>query len=142
MAFREKLAWSSLVAMIVAYGAYFVLAAPLIARGDATLPAFAWLIGGVLAAQCLVEIVARIAVAIHAGREALAAADERDRAIARRGAAHAYFLLVIGMLLVGCALPFVEAGPLLLNAALFALFVAEATRYGTIVHSYRRGWHG
>ena len=142
MAFKEKIAWLSLVAMVVAYGIYFALAVPLVRRGDATTLQLILLLGGVLVVQALVVIVASIALAVQSGREANAPADERDRAIARRGAAAAYYVLMVGMVVVGCVMPFNNKGWVLINAALLMLVTAEITRYGLIVASYRRGWHG
>jgi hypothetical protein len=143
MAFKEKIAWLSLVAMIVTYSIYFALAAPLVSRGDATTLRLILLLGALLTAQVVVMIIATIAIAVHAGRrEATAPADERDRAIARRGAATAYYVLLVGTILVGCVMPFKDKSWVIINAALFVLLVAEVTRYGTIVASYRRGWHG
>lgn len=142
MAFREKIAWLCLTAMVLAYGAYFTLAAQLAAQGVDRTPAFIALLGVVLGAQALVVIVASIAMALQSRREAQAPADERDRAIARRGAASAYYVLLIGMILVGCVMPFRDRGWVIINAALFMLALAEIVRYAIIVASYRRGWHG
>jgi len=142
MVFREKIAWLSLAAMIVAYGIYFPLAEQAAARGEATTPHLLVLLGGVLTVQALVVIVASIAMAIQSGRDANAPADERDRLIARRGAAIAYFVLMVGMVSVGCVMPFYDQGWEIINAALFALVIAEIVRYVVIVLSYRRGWHG
>lgn len=142
MAFREKIAWLSLVAMIVAYGAYFGLVSSLALHGTRSTPVQLGLLGGVLTLQALVVIAASIALAIWSGRESHAPADERDRSIARRGAAAAYFVLMIGVILVACAMPFSNQGWAIINAGLLALVTAEVVRYGTIVVSYRRGWHG
>lgn len=142
MPFREKLAWLSLGAMVVAYGAYFAVAAQLARSGAATPMTYLALLGAVLGAQALVVIVVSVALAIQSGRDSRAPADERDRAIARRGAALAYFVLLVGMVLVGCVLPFSARGWAIINAGLLALVLAEVVRYGAIVWSYRRGWHG
>lgn len=142
MAFREKISWLSLVAMIIAYSVYFALAAQLARQGVTSTPAFIAVLGAVLGAQALVVIVASIALAVHAGREANGPADERDRSIARRGASIGYYVLMVGMILVGCVMPFKDRGWAIINAALLALVVAEVVRYGVIVTSYRRGWHG
>ncbi|MFL6538824.1 MAG: hypothetical protein ACJ8JD_11675 [Chthoniobacterales bacterium] len=141
IAFRERIAWLSLTAMVLAYSVYFALAARAIQQGAGT-GELIGLLAAVLVVQILVVIAASIAIAICSGREARAPADERDRAIARRGAAAAYFVLMIGMIMVGCVMPFRDKGWTVINAALFALVVAEVVRYATIVTSYRRGWHG
>lgn len=142
MAFREKISWLSLIAMVVAYGVYFTMAVPLVQQGMASTPRLLTLLASVLTVQALVVAIASIAITIQSGREASARADERDRAIARRGAAVAYFVLMVGMIAVGCIMPFNQSGWKIINAAFFALMVAEIVRYGVIVVSYRRGWHG
>ena len=81
-------------------------------------------------------------LAIRARREAQAKPDERDRAIARRGASVAYFVLMAGMILVGVVMPFGDPRWKIINAALLSLVIAEATRHVLVILSYRRGWHG
>lgn len=71
-----------------------------------------------------------------------APADERDRAIGRRSAASAYYVLLVGMILVGIVMPLEYAGLRLVNAALAAIVSAEMFRFAITVLSYRRGWHG
>jgi hypothetical protein len=39
-------------------------------------------------------------------------------------------------------MPFSTSGWHIINAALLALVASEIVRYGVIVVSYRRGWHG
>jgi len=140
IAFREKIAWLSLLSMIVAYSVYFAMAAAAMRHGATTLRLIGYL-AAVLVVQAIVVAAASVAIALASGAEARAPADERDRAIARRGAAAAYFVLMIGMILVGCVMPFSDRGWTIVNAALFALLAAEVVRYGIIVASYRRGWH-
>lgn len=140
MAYREKLAWLTLIAMVVAYGAYFIFVAQ--TTTPATPPLY--LVGvfaGVTIAQALVVVVASIVIAAMT-QQAQQPRDERDRAIARRGAAAAYYVLLVGMIVVGVVMPFNKAGWQITNAALLVLVIAETVRYGLIVHSYRRGWHG
>ncbi len=145
MAFREKIAWVTLGSMLVAYTVYFTLLATVF---DPTAPErpqtvqMLLLFGGVTIAQVIVVIVATSVLAIRAHREAQAKPDERDRAIAQRGASVAYFVLMVGMILVGVVMPFSEPSWKIINAALLSLVIAEATRYVLIIASYRRGWHG
>lgn len=143
MAFREKTAWLTLLCMGVAYGVYFGWVGQALAQGATPHPLamLAWfaLVTGV---QVLAIILGSIALALHARREAQARADERDRAIARRGASIGYYVLMTGTILVGVVMPFSEPGWKIINAALLALVLAETVRYATIVASYRRGWHG
>ncbi|ENZ83761.1 MULTISPECIES: hypothetical protein [Caulobacter] len=138
MAWREKQAWLALSVMVVAYGVYFAL----VAGERRSMLAMLLLFGGVAIAQAVVMIVGSIVLAARAGKEAQARADERDRAIDRRSARIAYFVLLIGMIMVGVVMPFSEQGWRISNAALLALVVAEVVRYGVVVVSYRRGWNG
>ena len=69
-------------------------------------------------------------------------ADERDRAIRRRGATMAYYVLLVGMMVVGVYMPFIESGVPLANAGLFAIVAAELVNSAVVLVSYRRGWHG
>lgn len=138
MAWREKQAWLALSVMVVAYGVYFAL----VAEERRSMLAMLLLFGGVAIAQVVVMIVGSIVLAARAGKEARARADERDRAIDRRSARIAYFVLLIGMIIVGVVMPFSEQGWRISNAALLALVVAEVVRYGVVVVSYRRGWNG
>jgi hypothetical protein len=138
MAWREKTAWITLVAMVVTYGAYFSLIS------DASLSTMSMLelFGAVTVLQVIAVVIATTILAALSSDEARAKPDERDRAVARRGASIAYFVLIVGVITVGVVMPFRDSGWRLTNAALFALVLAETVRYLTVVVSYRRGWHG
>src|SRR3546814_4817252 len=109
MAFREKLAWVTLGSMLIAYTIYFSLLAtvfdPSLPDGPRTVQML-MLFGGVTVVQAIVVAIVSAVLAIRARREAQAKPDERDRAIARRGASAAYFVLMVGMILVGVVMPF------------------------------------
>lgn len=138
MAWREKQAWLALSVMVVAYGAYFSM----VTASEQSMLDMLLLFGGVAIAQAVVMIVGSTLLAVQAGKEARAKADERDRAIDRRGTRIAYFVLLTGMIVVGVVMPFTKQGWQISNAALLALVAAEIVRYGVVVASYRRGWHG
>lgn len=138
MAWREKQAWLALSVMVVAYGAYFSM----VTASEQSMLDMLLLFGGVAIAQAVVMIVGSTLLAVQAGKEARAKADERDRAIDRRGTRIAYFVLLTGMIVVGVIMPFSKQGWQITNAALLALVAAEIVRYGVVVASYRRGWHG
>lgn len=146
MGFREKIAWVSLGAMIPAYGVYFgtILAAGDEAQGAVTPESLwmLWLFAGVTAAQAGAISLMGVVLAIRAGRDSRRAADERERAITRRGSAVAYHVLLAGTILVGVVMPFEASGWRLINAALFVLVLGEFTRHAVVLFSYRRGWHG
>lgn len=140
MAYREKTAWLTLVSMAVAYTIYFTLI--ILRPTPPTLFDILWLFGTIASIQAIVVIVGSIFLAIQAGGQARRQADERDRAIARRGATMAYYVLMAGMILVGVVMPFTEPAPKIVNTALLALVIAETVHHVVILISYRRGWHG
>ncbi|HEX8644653.1 MAG TPA: hypothetical protein VF702_12155 [Allosphingosinicella sp.] len=142
MAFREKTAWLELVTMLVAYGVYFGIVGPAAGFGEERMLDIVWSFGPVAAAHAIAVIVGAIFIAVTARKEAEARADERDRAIARRGATIGYYMLIAGMIVVGGIMPFSEPPWMIVNAALFAIVLAETVNNAVILISYRRGWHG
>lgn len=142
MAFREKTAWLTLASMVVAYTIYFAMIGRVAEHGSPHLLDIIWVFGPIAAAQAVVVIIGSIALAVQAGGEARAPADERDRAIARRAANIAYYVLLVGMILVGVVMPFTDTPFKTVNAALLAIVLAEGIRNAIVLLSYRRGWHG
>lgn len=142
MAFREKLAWLTLAAMLITYSIYFLLLAQLAAAGEPPLLRILTLFAAVTIPQAIIVAIAAIVLALSAKREAQARPDERDRGIARRGAAAAYYALMIGIIFAAVVMPFYAPRWHIITAALLALVLAETIRLGTVVLSYRRGWHG
>ncbi len=142
MAFREKMALLTLGTMLIAYGVYFGLVGPAADFGRNRLIDVIWSFGAVAVAHAAAMIVGSIAIAVTATKEAQARADERDRAIARRGSTIGYYVLLVGMILVGVVMPFSEPSWKIVNSALLAVVVAEVVRDAVILLSYRRGWHG
>lgn len=142
MAFREKMAWLTLGTMLVAYGVYFGIVGPAYGFGRGNLMFIIVSFGLVAAAQAVVMIIGSIAIAVLARREAAARPDERDRAIERRGTAIGYYVLIVGMVLVGVVMPLTNPPWMIINAALAAIVIAETAHHGIVLLSYRRGWHG
>lgn len=141
MAFQEKIEWLTLSAMAVAYGVYFTLVANY--PDGPTLVETLWLFAKISVAQIVVVTVGAILLALAFRKEGQAKSDERDRAISRRGASIAYFVLLTGIILVGVIMPF-EQPPAakMVNASLLILVIAEAVRHVVMLVSYRRGWNG
>ena len=147
MPFREKSAWVAVAGMVVGYGGYFAVIATLPPQTFSVDPP-----GLVLKLFALLTIATIVRLLILGGgtlairaaspMDARAPADERDRAIAGRSAAIAYYVMMTGMILVGMVMPFSARGWTIVNAALLAIVIAELARCGTIIASYRRGWHG
>ena len=113
LAFREKMAWVSLIGKAVVWGYYFVLLgqaflAPQGGTGDA-LGAFI---------QCTVFlIVFEIAQTILAGhfypKEAEIPPDERERLIELKSTKWAYVFVVGGVVMVALSSPFIPIAPMM-----------------------------
>jgi hypothetical protein len=88
--------------------------------------------------QILVLIVGHIALRISSPEDAKAPADERDRDFQRRSVVAAYYVLLTGMIVVGCVLPMNRQGWDIFNAAVFAIVIAETVHYGATLWLYRR----
>ena len=142
MPFREKTAWLTLTTMIAAYALYFYLIGDPAHHGRPPLLDIILIFGAIAVGQALVVIVGSILLAVSSLGDARAPADERDRAIARRGASTGYYVLLIAVTLTGVVLPFSQAPWKVVNATLAAIVVAEVTRNAVVLLSYRRGWHG
>ncbi len=143
MPFREKTAWIAVAAMVVAYSGYFVAVAVAPRSGE---PHDTFVLLALFAIASAVRLlilgVALLVIRAQSPADARLPADERDRAIAARSAGIAYWILMIGMVLVGIVMPFTDHGRTITNAALFWLVTAEIVRYGASISAYRRGWHG
>ncbi|MBO9711299.1 hypothetical protein [Sphingomonas sp.] len=140
MAFREKTAWLTLVCMVIAYTTYFTLMG--LRPAPPTNMEIIVTFGAVTVAQAVAVIVGMIVIAVTATREANQPADERDKAIARRGASIAYYVLMVEMILVGVVMPFTEPAWKIIQTALLALVIAQGVQLAVVLLSYRRGWHG
>lgn len=142
MAFKEKIAWLTVLTTIVAYGAYFGFVGPAAGFGEKRMVDIIWSFGAVAAAQAVVMIVGATVLAVLARREAQSPPDERDRAIGRRGASIGYYVLIVGIIFVGVVMPFGSPPWKIVNAALAVIVVAELVHQAIVLLSYRRGWHG
>jgi hypothetical protein len=138
MPYREKIAWLSLTAMVAAYGPYFTF----VARGTVSwepwphlhplaLFAFASIV------RMLILGAGYLYLRIASPRQERPPRDERDRAIEHRSLGAAYYVLMAGMILVGCFMPFSSTGWTIVNATIFWIVAAEVIRYGAVVASYR-----
>ena len=140
MAYREKTAWLTLICMAVAYGIYFPLMA--FRQTPPTLFDILWSFGTIAGLQAVAVIIGHIVLAAQAPRGVGRRPDERDQAIARRGASAGFYVLMAGTILVGVVMPFSEPPAKIVNTALLAIVIAQAVSLILIVTSYRRGWHG
>ncbi|MET0307960.1 MAG: hypothetical protein ABW023_04570 [Sphingomonas sp.] len=140
MAYREKLAAVNLAVMVLVYAVYFTLVAtrPPVSR----LVDLLWLFGIAVPVHALLVGLGTFLIRIPSWKEGAAPADERDRAIARRGRSIAYLVLLAEMILVGVVMPFSKPPGTIVNTTLLAIVIAELTHQGVVLLSYRKGWHG
>jgi hypothetical protein len=139
MPYREKTAWLSLFAMIVTFGPYFVHVA-MDSRPPKPLPDLHELsyYAAIIIVELLILGIGHLVLRLRSPGEARTPLDERDEVIKRRSLGSAYYVLIFGMIQVGCIMPFTFKGWSLVHASIFMIVVAEIIRLSVIVVSYRR----
>lgn len=142
MTYREKMSWLTFVSMIIAYSLYFGWAAPSVDFGQNRLLDIVFSFGPIAAVHGLVVMVISLILWLQTGKLERAKPDERDLAISRRAGMIAYGILLVGLIWVGAVMPFYAPRWQIINLALAVLVIAELSRDGFILFSYRRGWHG
>jgi hypothetical protein len=139
MPYREKTAWLSLIAMAVAFVPYFAI---VLASSHSRPPVPSLRQLGLFAVASVVQMAILAIGHLYLNHEfpdeTRTLPDERDVAIMRRSISFAYYVLIGGMILVGCVMPFNSNGWTIVNAALLMIVLAEVVRYGVVVVSYRR----
>lgn len=140
MGYREKVAWLMFCSMAVTLGPYLIYV--YVVQNGQSIP-----LPGIDQLKIYAIAAVSWAVIIGAGRlflrlkfpdEDRAPADERDHEIERRSFRIGYFILIIGMVVVGIFKPFYSIGWSIINGAIFMIAVAEFVRYLTMIHSYRK----
>ncbi|MBL8537809.1 MAG: DUF2178 domain-containing protein [Hyphomonadaceae bacterium] len=146
MVAREQFAWVWLLTMLVTYPVYFAAVA---LAGETAFGTQILMFAVTAIVQVVVIGVASAVIGLRHKNNL--SGDERDRAIAHRASALAYNILMAGIVLVGCAMPFGHVEWELFHAAVFVIALAEIVRHALIVAMYRgglrrpqpeRGWHG
>ncbi len=139
MSYREKMAWWSLAAMLLAYIPYFTLVASGVFPGRELPDLRQLLVFGVTAcAHALMLGLGYLWCRRQSPAEAKAPLDERDRAILYQGRRVAYLVLMAGMILTGCVMPFTDSGWRIVNAGFLMIILAEVVHDGIVAGSYRR----
>jgi len=140
MTYREKVAWLMFSSMVVTLGPYLIYVYVVQNGQPIPLPGIGQLQLYAIAAVswAIVIGVGHLFLRLKFPSEAKARADERDHEIERRSFRIGYFILIIGMIVVGIFMPFYSAGWSVINGAIFMIAAAEFVRYLTIVHSYRK----
>jgi hypothetical protein len=136
--YREKTAWLALMAMALAFGPYFTIVAAFPSSGALFDLRRFGLFALAATAQMLILGVGHLYLRRGSPQESRMPPDERDQAIMRRSVRSAYYVLIVGMILVGCVMPFSSSGWAIINAAIFMIVAAEVVHYGVVVGSYRR----
>jgi uncharacterized membrane protein (DUF485 family) len=136
---KERFAWVWLAALLLIFGVYFTVVA--VTKGAELTPLFQISrLSIALGSLAVIALAAHFLTGIHRG-EARGVFDERDHRIEQRSFFIGYYTLIIGMIVVGCMMPFNQSGWDIVNPALLTIAIAEILRYGYIVLSYRRGLH-
>ncbi|AJP72759.1 hypothetical protein [Sphingomonas hengshuiensis] len=138
MSFKEKIAWISLVTTVLVWGGFYGFMLATYGR----YPGAVYFTGffAAVTAQAVLAAGAAIVTALLAPRDATAAADERDKAIARRAYTIAYPILLVLLLGVVASIH-LGANPVQMAYAIIAaIVVAEIVHYGAQIAGYRRGY--
>ena len=140
---KERFAWVWLTALAVVFALYFTYLA---VYADAVAAMHMGQRIGLLAlALGSLGIIAGLTYLLGRQREedgSPTPTDERDRRIESRASVYAYYVLMAGIIIVGCVMPFLAGGWTLVHATLLALAAAEFVHSGLIIHGYRRGVRG
>lgn len=138
MSYREKIAWLSLITMALTFVPYFTVTA--LSSPDESLPNLRQM--GFYALTALTQMsllgLGHLLLRRRAPLDARIPPDERDRAIASRSMSYAYYVMIFGIILAGCIMPFSASGWSIVNAAIFVIVLAEVVRYSSAVLFYRR----
>ena len=140
MPFKEKIAWISVVTTVIVWGAYFAFAfRTMVTRGVPHPVVYMGAFTAAVVIQAVLASIAAIVVAILAPKDAGAAADERDREVARRSYAIAYPVLISLIVCVTVTVYFGATPWDLVNGMMAAIVIAEIVHYGAQIVGYRRG---
>jgi hypothetical protein len=135
MPFREKTAWITLAATLLAYGGYFVRFGRTAAAGR--MPDMIWGVSLAVLVYVVIQAVLMIIAAVAAPQEANAPADERDAVIQTDARAGAFHVLQVSGL-VAVASVYVLDKWMAANAMFAALVLAELARNLLVIGGYRR----
>ncbi len=138
MPYREKIAWLSLLSMLLVFIPYFTWTTmhppgPEIPNlRQMALYAFTSL------SWAAILGIGHLLLRRSSPLEAKLPMDERDIAIAHKARGYAYGVLITGIILVGGVMPFTNGGWEIANTAFFMIVLAEGVFSAYIIHAYRR----
>jgi cytochrome b561 len=138
MSFREKSAWITFILVLGVFGIYFVnFGVHYFSPTHPHLNDF-HLFFGLVIAIIVLEVVLHAIAAARAPQDANTPRDERERLIALKATQPAFFVLMAGAFLAIGTIHLGGGALLLMHSVLFAMWIAELTRYGALIYYYRR----
>ena len=137
MSFREKSAWITFV-LLLAFGIYFGDIVRHALNPAAPHGNFLQLFVALVVAIVVLEIITHVVIALRSPRDARAPIDERERLIELRSTRPAFFVLLAGAFLSVGTIHIGASTWTLAHCVLFAIWMAELTRYGSRLYHYRR----
>ena len=149
MAFREKVAWLSLLSSLAIWGYYFSL----LGGGLSAHTVGDDLFVGTFIGCVVLSVVVQIVLAVLSPKESESPPDERERLIDLKATRIAYHLVSAGVATVVLSTPLIAAGApdvfgghaatasalmLVANGVIFCLVLAEVVRSAALILQYRR----
>ena len=153
MAFREKVAWLSLLSSLAIWGYYFSLLGGGLSAHTVGDDLFVGTFIGCVVLSVVVQILLGIALAVLSPKESESPPDERERLIDLKATRIAYHLVSAGVATVVLSTPLIAAGApdvfgghaatasalmLVANGVIFCLVLAEVVRSAALILQYRR----
>lgn len=137
LSWREKTTALYLASQVVCFGPYFVYLALL--KGQ-SLPVLEQLLGyGITTLSQLTLLgLGHWWLRRRFAKEAYQTADERDLVIDQHATRRAYGILMTGMIITGCVMPFSDPPQAIFQAAVFFLVLSEASRNVMVLWAYHR----
>jgi hypothetical protein len=137
MSFREKTIWVTFVLILLAFVVYFgEIGFNMATHRHAGLHPVV-LMGFLVAAVVVVEIVVHVLLAVRSPGDARAARDERERFIALKATRPAFYVLLVGAFLSIGTMHLGVSVFVMAHSVLFSIWIAELTRLGTQIYYYR-----
>ena len=140
MSFNEKLHWAAFVALISAFGWYFLSYPWAIVGTRAGVGAAAGMLVPVTIIIIAAMTITAAFFAIRAPKEAHLKDDERERTIHMRGTHIAYYPLVLGVWANLFAIFYQVSAAAHLNLLIATVVIAELVRVGSQLYFFRRGY--
>lgn len=140
MTFNEKMHWASFLALVAAFGWYFLSYPYQIIDRPSGILAVAGMLVPVTIIIIAVMTATAVFLAIRSPKEANMQRDERERSIHIRGTHLAYYPLVLGVWGNMIAMFYHLSVAAHLNILIATVVIAELIRVGSQLYFFRRGY--